>query len=161
MKSLCFAITCQFKLLHLKCQCVYDWWLFYCKLLDKFSITDVQRQFSSHKWMCAPAPAKLLQSCPTLRDPTDGSPPGSPVPWILQARALEWVAMFISSAWKWKVKVKLLSCVWLFTTPWSAACHAPPSMGFSRQDVYIICKTCSESWQFFKTYVDERNEYLL
>ena len=50
------------------------------------------------------AAAKSLQSRPTLCDPTDGSPPGSPVPGILQARTLEWVAISFSSAWKWKVK---------------------------------------------------------
>ena len=64
--------------------------------------------------------SKLLQSCPTLCDPTDGSPPGSPVPGILQARTLEWVAISFSNAWKWKVKVKSLSRVRLFTTPWTA-----------------------------------------
>ena len=57
--------------------------------------------------------AKSLQSCPTLCDPIDGSPPGSPVPGILQARTLEWVAISFSNAWKWKVKVKSLSNVWL------------------------------------------------
>ena len=77
--------------------------------------------------------AKSLQSCPTLCDPRDGGPPGSPVPRILQARTLEWVAISFSNAWKWKVKVKLLSRVRLFTTPWTAAYQAPPSMGFSRQ----------------------------
>ena len=56
----------------------------------------------------AAAAAKLLQSCPTLCDPTDSSPPGSPVPGILQARTLEWVAISFSNAWKWKVKVKSL-----------------------------------------------------
>ena len=50
------------------------------------------------------AAAKSLQSCPTLCDPTDDSPPGSPVPGILQARTLEWVAISFSNAWKWKVK---------------------------------------------------------
>ena len=65
--------------------------------------------------------------------PTDGSPPGSPVPGILQARTLEWVAISFSSAWKWKVKVKSLSRVRLLATPWTAAHQAPPSMGFSRQ----------------------------
>ena len=80
-----------------------------------------------------PAAAKSLQSCPTLCDPIDGSPPGSPVPGILQARTLEWVAISSSNAWKWKVKVKLLSRVRLFATPWTAAHQAPPSMGFSRQ----------------------------
>ena len=82
------------------------------------------------------AAAKSLQSCPTLCDPIDGSPPGSPVPGILQARTLEWVAIAFSNAWKWKVKVKLLSCVWLLATPWTAAHQAPPSMGFSRQEYW-------------------------
>ena len=85
---------------------------------------------------CTPEPAaaaKSLQSCLTLCDPIDISPPGSPVPGILQARTLEWVAISLSNAWKWKVKVKSLSCVWLLATPWTAAHQAPPSMGFSRQ----------------------------
>ena len=80
------------------------------------------------------AAAKSLQSCPTLCDPIDGSPPGSPVPGILQARTLEWVAIPFSNAGKWKVKVKSLSRVWLLVTPWTAAHQAPPSMGFSRQE---------------------------
>ena len=84
----------------------------------------------------AAAAAKSLQSCPTLCDPTDGSPPGSPAPGILQARTLEWVAISFSSAWKWKVKVKSLSRVRLFATPWTAAHQAPPSMGFSRQEYW-------------------------
>ena len=84
----------------------------------------------------AAAAAKSLQSCPTLCDPIDGSPPGSPVPGILQARTLEWVAISFSSAWKWKVKVKLLSCVQLFTTPWTAAHQTPLSMGFSGQECW-------------------------
>ena len=79
----------------------------------------------------AAAAAKSLQSRPTLCDPIDGSQPGSPVPGILQARTLEWIAISFSNAWKWKVKVKSLSCVQLFTTPWTAAHQAPPSMGFS------------------------------
>ena len=84
----------------------------------------------------AAAAAKSLQSCPTLCDPIDGSPPGSPVPGILQARTLEWVAISFSSAWKWKVKGKLLNCVRLLVTPWTAAYQAPPSMGFSRQEYW-------------------------
>ena len=86
---------------------------------------------------CSPsgfsAAAKLLQSCHTLCDPIDGSPPGSPAPGILQARVLEWVAISFSNAWKWKVKVKSLSRVRLFATPWTTAYQAPPPMGFSRQ----------------------------
>ena len=82
------------------------------------------------------AAAKSLQLCPTLCDPIDGSPPGSTVPGIRQARTLEWVAISFSSAWKWKVKVKSLSRVWLLVTPWTAAHQAPPSMGFSRQEYW-------------------------
>ena len=81
----------------------------------------------------AAAAAKSFQSCLTLWDPIEGSPPGSPVPGILQARILEWVAISFSNAWKWKVKVKLLSRVQLFATPWTAAYQAPPSMRFPRQ----------------------------
>ena len=77
----------------------------------------------------ADAAAKSLQSCPTLCNPRDGSPPGSPVPGILQARTLEWVPISFSNAWKWKVKGKLLSRVQLLATPWTAAHQAPPSMG--------------------------------
>ena len=80
--------------------------------------------------------AKSLQSCPTLCDPIDGSPPGSPVPGILQARILEWVAISFPNAWKWKVKVKFLSRVRLLVTPWTAAHQAPSSMGFSRQEYW-------------------------
>ena len=82
------------------------------------------------------AAAKSLQLCPTLCDPIDGSPPGCPVPGILQARTLEWVAISFSNAWKWKVKVKSLSRVRLLSTPWTAAHQAPPSMGFSRQEYW-------------------------
>ena len=81
----------------------------------------------------ASAAAKSLQSCPTLCNPIDGRPPDSPVPGILQARTLEWVAISFSNAWKWKVKVKSLSRVLLLATPWTAAHQAPPSMGFFRQ----------------------------
>ena len=80
--------------------------------------------------------AKSFQSCPTLYDPIDGSPPGSPVPGILQARTLEWVAISFSNAWEWKVKVKLLSRVRLFETPWTTAHQTPLSMGFSRQECW-------------------------
>ena len=82
----------------------------------------------------AAAAAKSLQSCPTLCDPIDGSPPGSAVPGILQSRTPERVAISFSNVCKWKVKVKSLSHVWLFETPWTAAYQAPPPMGFSRQE---------------------------
>ena len=93
----------------------------------------IQLHHQSHP-QTATATAKSLQLCPTLCDPIDRSPPGSPVPGILQARTLEWVAISFSNAWKWKVKVKPLSCVRLFTTPVTAAYQAPLSMGFSRQE---------------------------
>ena len=83
--------------------------------------------------------AKSLQSCPTLWDPIDGSPPGSTVPGILQARTLEWVAISFSNAWKWRVKVKSLSRVWLLVTSWTAAYQAPPSMGFSGNSTGVGC----------------------
>ena len=87
-------------------------------------------------YIAATAAAKSLQSCPTLCDPIDGSPPGSPIPGILQARTLEWVAISFSNAWKWKVKVKSLSRVRLVVTPWTAAHQAPLSMGFSMQEYW-------------------------
>ena len=86
--------------------------------------------------IAAAAAAKSLQSCPTLCDPIDGSPPGSPVPGILQARTLEWVAISFSNAWKRKVKGKSLSRVRFLETPWTAAHQAPLSMGFSRQEYW-------------------------
>ena len=88
------------------------------------------------KLFAVAAVAKSLQLCLTLCDPIDGSPSGSPIPGILQARTLEWVAISFSNAWKWKVKVKSLSRVQLFTTPRTAAYQAPLSMGFSRQEYW-------------------------
>ena len=84
----------------------------------------------------AAAAAKSVQSCLTLYYPIEGNPTGSPVPGILQARTLEWVAISFSNAWKWKVKGKSLSRVQLFTTSWTAAHQAPLSMGFSRQEYW-------------------------
>ena len=83
-----------------------------------------------HSMPAAAAAAKSLQSCPTLCNPIDSSPPGSPNPGILQARTLEWVAISFSSAWKWKVKMKSLSHVRLLPTPWTAAYQAPPARDF-------------------------------
>ena len=104
----------------------------------------------------AAAAAKSLQSCPTLCEPIDGRPPGSPIPGILQARTLEWVAISFSNAWKWKVKVKWLSCARLLAIPWTAAYQAPPPMGFSRQEYWSgvplpspregICYPLQYSW---------------
>ena len=85
------------------------------------------KQESSRK--TSAAPAKLLQSCLTLSHPIDGSPPGSPVPGILQARTLEWTAISSCNAGTWKMKVKMLSCVWLLATPWTAA--------FSEKNIYF------------------------
>ena len=113
---------------------LYTSLLFHLLLLIIVSVRFTQVPRSS-----AAAAAKSLQSCPTLCDPIDGSPPGSPVPGILQARTLEWVAISFSNAWKWKVKVKLVSRVRLLVTPWTAAHQAPPSMGFSRQEYRVGC----------------------
>ena len=92
--------------------------------------------------LCPPPPPPLPkspQSCPTLWDPIDCSLPGLSVHGILQARTLEWVAISFSNAWKWKLKVKSLSCVQLLATPWTAAYQAPLSMGFSRQEYLSGC----------------------
>ena len=92
--------------------------------------------YLSPLWLHLHSAAKSLKLCPTQCDSIDGSPPGSPVPGILQARTREWVAISFSNASKWKVKVKSLSCVRLFETPWTAAHQAPPSMGFSSQEYW-------------------------
>ena len=101
----------------------------------------------------AAAAAKSLQSCPTLWDPRDGSPPGSPFSGILQARTLEWVAISFSNAWKWKVKVKSLSRVRLSATPRTAAHQAPPSMGFSRQEYWSGVPLPSPPKQYTNAYI--------
>ena len=85
---------------------------------------------------CVSAAAKSLQSCPTLCDPIDSSPPGSPIPGILQARTLKWVAISFSNAQKWKVKLKSLSRVRLLATPWTTAYQAPPSLRFFRHEYW-------------------------
>ena len=103
--------------------------------LDSKEINPVN-PLGNRSWIFIAAAAKLLQSCPTLCNPIDGSPSGSPIPGILQAGTLAWVAISFSNARKWKVKVKSLSCVRLFATPWTAAYQAPPSMGFSRQEYW-------------------------
>ena len=103
----------------------YKWPPSHCILTRSFLCPICPRwpcvQISFSQKDTAAAAAKSLQSCPTLCNPIDSSPPGSPVPGILQARTLEWVAISFSNAWKWKVKVKSLSRVRLFTTPWTAA----------------------------------------
>ena len=113
----------------------------------------------------AAAAAKLLQLCLTLCDPIKGSPPGSPVPGILQARTLEWVAISFSNVGKWKVKVKSLSWARLVATPWTAAHQTPPSTGYSRQEYWSgvplsfpICRwhhTNGRKWRRIKEPLDE------
>ena len=100
----------------------------------------------------AAAAAKSLQSCLTLCDPIDVSPPGSLVPGILQARTLEWVATSFSNAWRWKEKMKSLSRVWLLVTPWTAAYQAAPSMGFSRQEYWSGVPLPSSNTYVTSTY---------
>ena len=111
--------------------CSSDLWieLFFCPNLLQLCLYAFDLIYSA-------APAKSLESCPTLCDPMDSSPPGSPIPGILQARTLEWVAISFSNAWQWKVKVKSLRWVWLLANPWTAAYQAPQSMGFSRQEYW-------------------------
>ena len=113
----------------------YFWVAFkrFFKIYFYWSIFDLQNCVDC---CFAAAAAKSLQSCPTLCNPRDGSPSGSPVPGILQARTLEWVAISFSNAWKWKVKGKSLSRVRLLATPRTAAYQAPPSMGVSRQEYW-------------------------
>ena len=104
-----------------------------------------------HLLYAATAAVKSLQSCPTLCDPRDGSPSDSPIPGILQARTLEWVAISFSNAWKWKVKVKSLSRVRPSATPWTTAFQAPPSMGFSRREYWSGVPLPSPLWNLSKS----------
>ena len=126
----------------LLCLQVFTWWrerfLPSLTCLQSFWImaTLYDLTTSPPKDCISAAAAKSLQWCLTLCNPIDGSPPGSPVPGILQARTLEWLATSFSNAWKWKVKVKSLSRVRLLATPWTAAYQVPPSMGFSRQEYW-------------------------
>ena len=114
--------------------------LFHLKKKMEVKVDYAQLPESPSLWPISRIPCPscllLLQSCPTLCNPIDGSPSGSPVPGILQARTLEWVAISFSNAWKWKVKVKSLSHVRLLVTLWTAAHQVPPSMGFSRQEYW-------------------------
>ena len=120
----------------ISCEILCNKWLNSSLYINYFSDKIMGMHSLFHLAVAAATAAKSLQSCPTLCDPIDGSPPGSPVPGILQARTLEWVAVSSSNAWKWKVKVKSLSPVWLLATPLTAAYQAPPSMGFSRQEYW-------------------------
>ena len=115
----------------------------------------------------AAAAAKSLQLCPTLCDPIDGSPPGSTIAGILQARTLEWVAISFSNAWEWKVKVKSLSRFRLLATPWTAAYQAPPPMGLSipsREnliDCFFLAHFCFKHclWLRFWCFFDVSSAY--
>ena len=117
---------------------------FICKITQNLKYVHAPVTRKSTYWaLCiqglmvhAAAAAKSLQSCLTLCDPVDGSPPGSLIPGILHTGTLEWIVISFSNAWKWKVKVKSLSRVRLLATPWTAAHEAPPSMGFSRQECW-------------------------
>ena len=130
--------------------------LWYAHAMEYYSaIKRIRVSYWSVQQHAAPA-AKLLQPCPTLCNPIDGSPPGSPVPGILQARTLEWVAISFSNAWKRKVKVKSLNHVQLLATPWTAAHQAPPSMGFSREEYWSGVPFPSP----FNNMSDSQNNYV-
>ena len=139
----CFLLFFSFAIYPKLFKLLLCFFLEVCKSSLLFSIFCISWWFAA-----AAATAKSLQLCLTLCDPIDDSPPGSSVPGIFQARILEWVAISFSSAWKWKVKVRLLSCVWLFTTPQTAAYQAPPSMEFSRQEYWSGSPVPSPSWWF-------------
>ena len=130
--SSCLFIWCQ--PLDANCYTVLLYFLRYCKIKNVFFIYYLCEKYFIYSTVISAAAAKSLQLYPTLCDPIDGSPPGSSIPGILQARTLEWVAISFSNAWKWKVKMKSLSHVWPLATPWTAAHQAPPSMGVSRQE---------------------------
>ena len=127
------------------------------KSLKDFQVLKNNNSRQQQLSACA-AVSSVAQSCPTLCDPRDGSPPGSPVPGIIQARTLEWLAISFSNAGKWKVKVKLLRLstwklynrVQLLAIPWTAVHQAPPSIGFSRQEYWsgvpLPSPTCPIAW---------------
>ena len=114
--------------------CFFWYWIYCNSFWCCWCLPMATSAQQAELYALAAAAAKSLQSCPTLCDPIDGSPSSSAVPEIIQASTLEWVAISFSNAWKWKVKS--LSHVWLFVTPWTAAFQAPPSMGFSRQEYW-------------------------
>ena len=108
-------------------------------ICDIYTIEKVWAQYMEYRALfpfCTMTAAKSLQSCPTLCDPRDGNPPGSPIPGILQARTLEWVAISFSNAWKWKSESEVAqSCLTLRDTM-IAVYQARPPMGFSRQEYW-------------------------
>ena len=144
------------------------------KNFPQFVVIHTVKCFGIVSKAAAAAP-KLLQSCLTLCNPIEGSPLGSPIPGILQARTLEWVAISFSKAWKWKVKVKSLSRVRLFETLWTAAYQALLSMGFSRQESwsgmplpslksssssYLSLEFWASVWNFYRRGI-KRNFWLV
>ena len=119
---------------------IYIFLIFYVHDLDSTKTwRSWKRGFIFILFTAAAAAAKSLQSCPTLCDPTDGSPPGSPTPGILQARTLEWIPISLSKAWKWKTKVKSLSRIRLLATPWTAGYKAPPPWDFPGKSTGVGC----------------------
>ena len=138
----------------------------YCSIFPEYQYKIKVSQYRWHKSKCsclqrkkhiphlaAAAATKSLQSCPILCNPIDGSPQGSPVPGILQARTLEWVAISFSSPRKWKVKVKSLSRAGLLATPWTAAYQAPPSMDFSGKSTGVGCHCLLPSSSYHSAYI--------
>ena len=136
MKTLPFPVSWTFSLMFSSRSFMLSGFMLVTSIHLEVSLCGVRQGTTFILLNAATAAAKSLQLCLTLCNPIDGSPPGSPVPGILQARTLEWVAISFSNAWKRKVKGKSLSCVWLLATPWTAAYQAPPSMGFSRQEYW-------------------------
>ena len=110
------------------------------------------------KHFAAADAAKSLQLCPTLCDPIDGSPPDSSIPGIVQARTPEWVAISFSNAWKWKVKVKSFSHVWLFVTPWTAATRLLHPWYFPGKNTEVKHFALSSKSNFYCTSCDEGME---
>ena len=140
--SLCYTVgfllvycVCVCVLVNQSCLTLCDPWTVAHKILCPWNSPGKNTGVGSHSLGEGNLP-KLLRAklCPTLCNTIDGSPPSSPIPGILQARTLEWVAISFSNMWKWKVNVKSLSCVRLLATPWTAAYQAPPSLGVSRQE---------------------------
>ena len=139
------GVGCHFLLQCVKVKLLSRFWLLATPWTAAYQAPPFMGFSTQEYWSAVPLPspiqaaaaaAKSLQSRPTLCDPIDGSPPGSPIPGILQARTLEWVAISFSNAWEWKVNVKVLSRVWLFVTLWTVANQAPLSMRFSRQEYW-------------------------
>ena len=138
-------------------------WIYILTRLEKAlnSLNDLIHCLNTKVFSSAAAAAKSLQLCPTLCDPRDGSPPGSPIPGILQARTLEWVAISFSNAWKWKVKVKSLCRARLLATPWTAAYQAPLSMDFPGKStgLYYCPELCQYSFTCLYCLLKKKKSY--